>query len=150
MKRRLSRSAIGAAPEQLWNTCIDLIATEPHDALSAIQRQVQLVFLYDAEVQNGGHLQYFLNLGTGRLSETVAALKAMDLAAQADILSKAAQLWMAQERDPIDDADEYGAEALAGEFDEFDSAYYSCSPKVSDALDKHFKMHRDEYVTLID
>lgn len=35
----------------------------------------QLCFLYDAEVQNGGHIQYFTNLKGNHIFETIDALE---------------------------------------------------------------------------
>ena len=45
----------------VWNSFIQLLLNEP-DKLTDIQLTAYLAFTYDAEIQNGGHLQYFENM----------------------------------------------------------------------------------------
>ncbi len=47
---------------------------EDYDDLSPEQRPAHLVYWYESEVQNGGHLQYFENRGTEHLAAAVKAL----------------------------------------------------------------------------
>ena len=47
---------------------------EPLPDLTPEQRRAHLVFWYESEMQNGGHLQYFENRGAEHLEETVYAL----------------------------------------------------------------------------
>jgi hypothetical protein len=41
-----------------WNAFIQLLALTDYDELAPQQRAAHLVFWYESEVQNGGHLQY--------------------------------------------------------------------------------------------
>ena len=47
---------------------------------------VRLAFFYDAEVLNGGHLQYFVNRGTNNAPAVVAALEALNDPERANLL----------------------------------------------------------------
>ena len=51
-------------PNLIWNQFTDFLAMSDIDHLDSAQRPAYLVFWYDSEVQNGGHLQFFLNRGS--------------------------------------------------------------------------------------
>jgi hypothetical protein len=59
-KRVIQKSQAISDPTIIWNTFIDLIAERAED-LDPEQRPAHFVLIYDFEVQNGGHLQYFYN-----------------------------------------------------------------------------------------
>jgi len=61
--RMLTKPQVDAEPFRIWNACVDLLATEDYRDLGKEQRPAHLVFWYESEVQNGGHLQYFENRG---------------------------------------------------------------------------------------
>jgi len=79
----------------IWNAYVDLLAMEPYDELAEEQRPAHLVFWYESEVQNGGHLQYFENRGTEHLGETVEALGVLDASCQQQILREAGSYFLA-------------------------------------------------------
>jgi hypothetical protein len=149
MRRKIDRVAAATEPYLVWNAFIDLCAMEEYGELSATQRLGHLAFWYDSEVQNGGHLQYFLNRGTGLLEETITALGALGLGCHADVLRRAAAAWDASERQQPESAEEYSVQALEGEFDEFDGAFDECFPTIHEGLERHLEAHRDEYVELV-
>jgi hypothetical protein len=62
--RTLTKGEVEKEPYRVWNAYVDLLAVEDHRDLVPEQRAVYLVFWYESEVQNGGHLQYFENRGT--------------------------------------------------------------------------------------
>jgi Domain of unknown function (DUF4375) len=64
--RKLSKSDVDAEPYCVWNAFVDLLAMEAYQDLTPEQRAAHLVFWYEHEVQNGGHLQFFENRGTER------------------------------------------------------------------------------------
>ncbi len=94
---------------------------EDYDDLSPLQRKAHLVFWYESEVQNGGHGQYFENLGTGQLTEVANALLDLNLSCQASILSRAAVVFS-----------KYGPDTAwedvlnGGQIEEFDNAFHNC------------------------
>lgn len=146
--RRISRSDIEKEPYQLWNAFIDLLAMEEYESLNNVQRIAYLSFWYDSEVNNGGHLQYFENQGIHHLEETISALKNIGADKQSQILSAAGKRYLKKRRNPVLSAAEFVFKALEGEFDEFDSKYYNCSPTVNDFLEKYLKSHQDQFVQI--
>src|SRR5436190_8323185 len=95
MRRRIDARTAKREPHVVWNAFVDLIATEDLSELSAIQRKAHLVFWYESEVQNGGHGQYFENVGVKRLSETIQALGELGLQCHAKVLSRAGEALLA-------------------------------------------------------
>src|SRR5215831_19855305 len=61
-------------PYLIWNLFLEVIGTHGYTDLSPEQRPAHLVALYEGEVQNGGHLQYFENQKCAYLEETISAL----------------------------------------------------------------------------
>src|SRR5437016_4501842 len=71
---QLTSKEVEAEPFCVWNSFVNLLAKHSYEELSAEQRPAHLVFWYESEVQNGGHLQYFENRGVEHLAKTIAAL----------------------------------------------------------------------------
>lgn len=149
MRREVDLDAARAEPSAVWDAFIDLIATEEFESLSSIQRSTHLVFWYESEVQNGGHYQFFVNGGTVNLHETIEALHEFGLGGQADVLSQAADVWLASERTLPETGDEFASQALDDEFSKHDSAFHECEPSLIEALESHLEEHQDEYVALL-
>jgi len=86
----VSRAAAAADPDLLWNTFVKLcfLGTEDY---TPTQRIAHLAYLCDAEVQNGGHFQYFENRGLASARETLLALGLLGAGAQKSILEGAAR-----------------------------------------------------------
>jgi hypothetical protein len=129
-----------------WNGFVWLLATTAYENLKPSQRPAHLVFWYESEVQNGGHLQYFLNRGDGRGQETVEALRALGADIQARILDQALARWGSSERRAPADACEYVEVAREGEFDAFDEAFHACAPNLIDVLSRHLAEHESEFI----
>lgn len=77
----------------MWNNFVDLLAHGDYAYLDERQRPAYLIFWYESEVQNGGHVQYFLNRGIKHVPETIEALRAHGALSLADILSRGLALW---------------------------------------------------------
>jgi len=146
--RKLTKAEVAATPYKTWNAYIDLLANENHDNLAPEQRPAHLVFWYESEVQNGGHLQYFENRRGRYLQETVAALRALGASNQASVLTEAIALWKSVERSRIEPADEFCEEALEGEFSNLDQRFHECSPSLQECLEKHLEQNRSSFVTI--
>ena len=130
VRRTVRRVEAEKEPYLLWNAFVDLIAVESYENLSSTQRLAHLVFWYDSEVQNGGHAQYFENRGTDFLGETLAALLALGLACQAEVLRKAA------------------AAPSVARLATADRDYHLCMPTTIAGLEKHFEGNQAKYVEL--
>ncbi len=140
-RRTIAREALQREPHRAWNAFVELLAMEDAADLSPLQRQAQLVFWYDAEVQNGGHGQYLENRGVAKLSETVAALRALGLPAQADILASAAAALAAgtPQADWADTLDDTFIACL-------DEAFFRAEPTVTAALEAHLAANSRAYL----
>ena len=135
-------------PTIIWNTFIDLISGRPED-LDPEQRPAHFVSIYDFEVQNGGHLQYFYNHRNAHLEETLSALTHLGATGQREILKEAAPLFESRPRKRPETAQEYSAIAMKGEFDSFDKRFHECSPTLGELLGKHLTEHASTYIELI-
>jgi hypothetical protein len=148
MRRTVDRQAAEVHPYLVWNAFVDLVAKEEYASLSVIQRQGHLMFWYESQVQNGGHLQFFLNRGTDRLDETIDSLEMNGLPCHASVLRRAGEAWRASGRQAPVSVEAFVELALEAEFAEFDDAFHRCAPNVHEGLVRHLERNRNEYVTL--
>jgi len=118
--------------------------TEP----TPTQRAARLVFWYESEVQNGGHLQYFENRGTERVEETIRALETLGAHGQALVLSGAAVGYLSGDRAPIHAVEEYARTVREGEFDPWDEAFGRCQPPLEKALERFLAENQAEFVAI--
>ena len=145
-RRVLERQAAIRNPGLVWNAFVDLIATEEYEALSEIQRAAHLGFWYDAEVQNGGHLQYFENSAGVRAAEAKGAIIQMGGATLAAVLGEAIELWRSRTRIRSQTAEEFVGAALEGEFQGLDARYGECNPSMHDLLARYLREHEEEFI----
>jgi hypothetical protein len=146
--RRVSRHQLGDDPYIVWNEYVSLLAHADLQDLTEVQRAAYLVFWYEQEVQNGGHLQYFENRGTAESSETISALGRLGATCQADVLSRAAARYSGKPRPKIESVDEYIDVALEGEFDDLDQAFHACQSSLVEALEKYLAGNQREFVLM--
>jgi len=150
MKTRIvTKQKVEAWSPSVWNAYVDLLAMEPYDELAEEQRPAHLVFWYESEVQNGGHLQYFENRGTGHLDETAEALGLLEANCQQQILREAGELFLGRERSRITSVEEFVAAARDGEFEAFDRRFYACSPTLQERLQAYLALHQSSFVTIV-
>ncbi len=103
----------------------------------------------DAEVQNGGHLQYFEN-GPGELvPHTIRALVVLDAPKQAGLLEHAFERWTDRERARLTSAEKYTDEALKAEFGDLDGAYYESSPGIAEILARYLDADQTSFIELV-
>jgi hypothetical protein len=107
-----------------------------------------LVFGYDSEVQNGGHLQYFENRGATHLEETIIALGELGAHEQQSVLKEAAAAFLSSPHKRIASPEEYIAAALDDRFGTFDTSFHNCSPPLEAILERHLENHRNDFVRL--
>ena len=147
--RRLSKGEVTAEPFRVWNSFVDLLAVEQYEDLSASQRPAHLVFWYESEVQDGGHLQYFENRGTKHLTETIEALGLLGALCQQQILREASDLYLNRYRIRIKSVEKFCETALEEEFGSFDSRFYACSPKLTKCLENHLSRNQSYFVEVV-
>lgn len=149
IRRKIQSSALVSDPNIVWNSFVDLVATEDYEELTEVQKIAYLVFWYDAEVQNGGHLQYLLNSAGQRAEKALMALSAMKLDCQKITLTEAISLASEHPLEDIETVDDYVAEALENRFIEQDSRYYACEPGAMDVLELYLKANLNEFIEVV-
>ena len=146
--RKVYRSDLDQEPYLIWNSFIDLIAVTDYEDLSEIQRIAHLAFLYESEVQNGGHLQYFENRGVGQIGETLDALERLGAICHRTVLQAASEGIASDPRGKILTIEEYIRRASEGEYDEYDLAYAECRPEMREYLETYLRANLKEFVEL--
>jgi hypothetical protein len=146
LKRRLSFAAAKADPNAAWNAFIDFLAFSTYQELNDVQRAPHLVFCYESEVQNGGHLQFFENRPEELIEPTLQALRALGAQAYVEILHQAISRWRSRQREKIATVEDYVAEALDGEFDDLDRAYYDTQPPITRLLEDYLNANLSEFL----
>lgn len=149
IRRKIGRSEFVDEPHSAWNAFVDLLATEDYENLTEIQRPAHLAFWYDAEVHNGGHLQYFLNSAGKRAAEILEALSVLRLGSQKIILADAVSFVSTNPISEIDTVEDYVAEALEDKFGSFDARYYACVPCTMDILEEYLKVNLNEFIEVV-
>lgn len=108
-----------------WNQFVSDVCMRKTDALSDLQRQAFICFWYDAEMQNGGHCQYFDSSVHVSPKETEAALRLIGTEEIADNFRKAV------------------TEGAEDDWIRTDSAYYAFSPSLIDCLAEFVEANKD-------
>lgn len=151
----IEKSKVEKEPYIKWNAFIELIARDP-DKLNDIQGVAHFAWMYDSEVQNGGHLQYFeniFNIYKGKenivVSATLEALKIIGAKKQYKILSAASKRYFSKEKLHPSTVEEFVDEELEGEFEKLDNRYYDCEPDMNNFLEKYLQTHLSEFVKLV-
>lgn len=147
MKQTLRRHDIAADEFLLWNRFVAFLARSNPELLEPAQRPSFLAFWYDSEVQNGGHLQFFLNRPGHPMLETVLALETLGAKEHAEVLLQALKL--SPPASPTT-GEEFVAMALEDEFERLDKTFYSIVPTVTDLLESHLDTNIADFFMVVD
>lgn len=143
----LSKKEAETFPEgAIWNAFVDLLAMSDELEFAPSQVSAFHAFWYDSEVQNGGHLQYFLNRGVEEAERAVGSLRSMGALAHSELLSDAVAAWHSQTRSSPETVQEYVEEALKGDFNIFDDRFHEIAPSLFDYLQGHLSAHQPQFV----
>jgi hypothetical protein len=152
----LQRSEIEQEPNLIWKSFIQLLVESKTDELSENQTIAQFAWLYDSEVQTGGHLQYFENqylLFEEKLTEviekTIESLKTLGATKYAEILSQARKKYFSRQRIHPSTTEEFCSLELQNEFGEFDNHYYDCSPGMNYYLKTFLESHIEDFIKFV-
>jgi Domain of unknown function (DUF4375) len=133
----------------IFDEVISLIFQKQPSELTSKQRKVGLLLIYDNEVLNGGHLQFFHNQGLENIEELFEALEETKAKCQKDILDKAFEYAQKFPVTPVQTLEEYHERAIEDEFFELDMLYYKCSPELgNELLPNYVKEHLNEFVEI--
>lgn len=148
IRRQIKNSDVIENSNVLWNAFVDLLALEDYADLTEVQRLAYLVFWYESEVQNGGHLQYFANSSGQRAKETIAALSELGMECQQNILNDALAYHSANPLIEIESTGDYIDAAQEDPFGEFDQKYYACAKDVNEYLEEYLKTNLSGFIEL--
>jgi hypothetical protein len=151
MRQQLSRQLYAGEPGEAWNAFIDFVITTSYKKLTDLQRIPHLAMTYEAEVMNGGHLQYFENQGIAHIDEAIAALDTIEAVCQREVLQQAVLLRKRHSvlQTRVASLRHFSRLALEGHYDELDSRFYACQPSISDLLERFLDQHFDEFIELV-
>jgi HEAT repeat protein len=134
---------------QARDVVFETLANGGFDALSPPQKHYYAVFIYDAEVNNGGHAQYFVNSSGDHWKDAIEGLNAIGANARAKILEEATALFGS--RGPSEDNGRRHRQ-LAGfstkqdkTLDGLDNRYYSCNEAVAALLAQYALDHKKHF-----
>jgi hypothetical protein len=147
---QVSRTAAASDPDLLWNAYVKLCFWYDPDYTPAQQAASQAM-LYDAELQNGGHFQYFENHGLAVAREAVLALDRLGARRQKETLEgairKHEQVNPKEKR--VESVADFSEVALKGHYDEFDRAYSNLSPPLEEYLKAWLDSNLHEFIEWI-
>ena len=123
-KRKIAKDLIGKEFGLIWDAYVDFVVYEEYEDLNEIQKVGKALFWYEAEVMNGGHMQFFLNRGVEELEETVKALKFVAYNEYLPLLEKASEIYKSLDFSNVVDPESYAEMALEGHFDFCDEQFY--------------------------
>lgn len=150
IRTKVNRKAAETDDSLVWNGFINVLAMSERTDLTPAQVAPYLAFWYDSEVQNGGHLQYFLNKGVDEAKDALDALALFKADAQREILLSAIDTYIHSNIDDWETAEEYDALWTQGHFDEHDSRYYECTPEITELLQRYLDNHADDFIEFTD
>jgi hypothetical protein len=152
----LQKSQLEQEPNLIWNSFIQLIVESKTEELSENQTIAQFACLYDSEVQNGGHLQYFENqylLFEDKLTvvveKTIEDLKTLGANKYAEILSQAREKYFSRQRIHPSTTEEFCSLELENEFVELDNQYYDCLPGMNYYLKTFLESHMEDFIKFV-
>src|SRR5262249_7381962 len=120
----ISRKDAEAHPHLIWNLFLEVVGSHDYNELAPEQRPAHLVSLYEGEVQNGGHLQYFENQRCAYLEETISALGQLGAMSYQQNLREASTLFLSRPRKRILTVQEYVQTEWEEEFTQYDTRLY--------------------------
>ena len=123
--------------DQLW-CAREGVSLDKHQlGLSRPEYVVHLALMYDGEVGNGGHLQYFDNRGE-RSADTLEALRELQLDGRASTLERALRIFP----NGVVPADPSGKQLR--DLGELDRELYELSEDVDETCLRYIRAHEDE------
>lgn len=116
----------------------ELYESNGWDAMSAEQQRYYAVLIYDGEVNNGGHSQYFVNSSGDLYPAAMDGLRAVRAIQRFDILASALQLF-GSDGPSTDNATRHQqlaafSKSQHSELNALDTQYYECSENIAALL----------------
>ena len=144
--KRISRSKSQDLELAATFAMIDLVCENDFDELDPIQQTAHLAFYYEAEVINGGHLQYFHNRGATEAARTIEALQSIGALEPSLILKEALERYNAIPRERPKSLEEYHEIEIQHEFLDLDNRFYRDMPAVGGFLDQYRRENEPHFI----
>lgn len=148
VRRKVNQADLEENEYLAWNAYVDLLAMENFENLTDVQRKVHLIFWYSSEVENGGHLQYFLNRGIEEVKPTIRALSELGMDCQRQILSDAIEFVESNPIGEINSVDDFIDEALEDNLRQFDQRFWRCVKQPHEFLETYLAENLDAFIEL--
>jgi Domain of unknown function (DUF4375)/HEAT repeats len=127
----------------------EAVDSDGFDALSAPQKHYFAVLMYDGQVNNGGHSQYFFNSPGAHWKNALEGLAAIGAIDRAKILNEAQAVFgtAGPSTDNVTRRDELAALSSKDDetLDALDSRYYACKESIETLLAKYVIKHKDHF-----
>lgn len=119
------------------------------DGLTAPQKNYCAALVYNGEVNNGGHSQYFVNSSGDNHATALAGLRAIGATKRAEILSQALQLFGGS-GPSVDNGTRHQqlasfTKSQDSKLDSLDSHYYKCDEKIDVLLSSYAVANKEHF-----
>ena len=130
-------------------TVFDAADEKGYDALNEAQKFYLTATIYDGEVRNGGHAQYFVNSSGDLWKTALEALETIGATQRAGILREATRLFGAEGPSPDNEARHMQLADFSkeqdGSLDQLDKRYYACTEDLHVLLSLYAIDHRTSF-----
>ena len=130
-------------------TVFDAVSKQGFEECLPPQQHYYAVLVYDGEVNNGGHAQYFVNSSGDRWKSAIEGLKAIGATERAKILLEAVTLFgpsgPSVENDPRSRQLARFSRQQDKALDELDRRYYACNENVEVSLAQYALEHKEHF-----
>ena len=127
----------------------EALESQGFEHLSTPQQHYYAVLIYDAEVNNGGHSQYFVNSSGSRWKTALDGLKAIGAEKRAEILQKASALFGSSGPSTDHEKRHQQIASFTAQQDELldklDRGYYSCDEPIETLLAQYALENKEHF-----
>ena len=144
---QLSRKKVGNRSEKVWEALNEFLAFSEPQHLSPAQKAAALAYEYASSIESGGHDHYFSLVPQPDHHEVISALRLINAAEQASILSAALEaIRLAGRQAPQIYAKVWAAGVDRADLEEFDLAFGHCKKTVPQCLVDHVLSHDAAFI----
>lgn len=147
--RKIKKEDIEKDDSEIWLTFIDIMADEDYANLNEIQRRPHLCFIYEAELDFGGHLQYFKKYEDTYLEETIEALEFIGAKKQLNVLKKAKETYYLKKKKGMVKFLPYADPSKYNEYSQYDQEFYEAEPILQELLEVYLETYMDQFIEIV-
>lgn len=125
-----------------WNRMITIVSSKSPQDLNEEQKHIYYAYHYDNEVQNGGHLQFFLNSTNEEKGNIKKSLEILGAPEFAKLYSDALGIYEKATQKAPENVEEYIERNNKEEFTNLDEQFYNSEKDVSSYMKEYLNKHR--------